>query len=123
MGIFSKINSCILALSVVITTFGQVQPSSGDTPVSSPLQESQIPLYSGLSSQFIWGLIDFDSGSSLFNLYSNADSEEDSKNSLDAEIARESTLGRLSSLYLAIARAIDINPSIGEILYPFHFYF
>lgn len=123
MGVFSKINSCILALSVVITTFGQVQPLSGVTPVFPDTQESTVPAYSGLSSQFVWGLIDFDRSSTLINFYSEASSEEDLKNSLDAEIARESSLARLSALYLVIARAIDINPSIGEILYPFHFYF
>lgn len=124
MGNFSKISSWILAVAVVFASFGQMQTSPGETPIFPDTQESNIPAYSGFTSQILWGLIDFDSSPSLFNLYSNTDSsEEESKNSIDAQVSRESSLERLSALYLLIARNTDVNPSIGEILYPFHFYF
>jgi hypothetical protein len=123
MSIFSKINSCFLALAVVFATFGQMHISSGNASIFPETQESNIPAYSGITSQNLWGLIDFERSSTLINFYAEADSEEDSKNSIEAEKARESSLTKLSVLYLAIAKNIDVHPSVGEILYPFHFYF
>lgn len=123
MSRFSKINCVLLAIAVAFTTLSQVQISSGQAPIFPDAQESGIPAYSGITSHLLWGFIDFDSSSSLFNLYSTTDSEEDSKDNIDAESARESSLERLSALYLFIARDIDGNPTIGELLYPFHFYF
>lgn len=123
MSFFSKIISCFLAVTVVFATFSQMQTSSGKAPVFPDTEESNIPAYSGFATQILWGLIDFEKSSTLINLYSEAGSEEDSKNSIEAEIARESSHAGLSALYLLIAKDIDVHPSIGEILYPFHFHF
>lgn len=123
MSIFSKINSCFLAVAVVFATFGQMQISSGNALIYPDAQESNIPAYSGTTSQNLWGLIDSERSTSLINFYAEADSEEDSENSNKAETARESSLTKLSALYLVIAKELIVLPSIGEILYPFHFYF
>ncbi|MDZ7719723.1 MAG: hypothetical protein U5K72_12975 [Balneolaceae bacterium] len=123
MSNFSKFSSWFLAAAVVLATFGQIQNSSGEAPFFQHPQESNIPAYSGITSHILWDLIDFNSSSSLFNLYSNTNSEEDSNDHLEAEAARESSLEAISALYLSTARDIDISPTIGELLYPFYFYF
>lgn len=123
MSIFSKINSLFLAAAVVFTTFGQIQTLPGADQILSHSEGTESPAYSGISSQNIWGVINLDSSSSLFNVYSNSESEEDRKNISKTLADLESSLTKSSSLYLLFARDIDGSPSVRELLYPFQFYF
>jgi len=123
MNIFSKINSVFLAAAILFSTFGQLQILQGVEQVFTHSTANDAATYSNISSQNIWGVINLDGSNSLFNLFSNSESEEDRKNSLESIKWRESALTKISSLYLLFARDIALSPSIGDLLYPFHFYF
>ena len=123
MNIFSKIYSVFLAAAVVLTTFGQLQTSQSFEKVYTHSTGNDTATYSNISSQNIWGVINLDGSTSLFNLFSSSESEEDRKNGLESITGRESTLTKISSYYLLFARDITLSPSVGDLLYPFHFYF
>jgi hypothetical protein len=123
MNIFSKINSVFLAVAVVFTTFGQLQTLPGVEQAFTHSTETDAASYSNISSKNIWGVINLDGSSSLFNVFSNSDSEEDWKNSSKTIGSRETALTKISFLYLLLSRDIVISPSIADLLYPFHFYF
>jgi hypothetical protein len=123
MNIFSKINSVFLAVAVVFTTFGQLQTLPGVEQAFTQSTETDAASYSNISSKNIWGVINLDGSSSLFNVFSNSDSEEDWKNSSKTIGSRETALTKISFLYLLLSRDIVISPSIADLLYPFHFYF
>jgi hypothetical protein len=123
MNIFSKINSVFLAAAILFSTFGQLQILQGVEHVFTHSTANDAATYSNISSQNIWGVINLDGSNSLFNLFSNSESEEDRKNSLESITGRESAFTKISSLYLLFARDIALSPSIGDLLYPFHFYF
>lgn len=123
MNIFSKINSVFLAAAVVFSTFGQLQILQGVEQGFTHTTANDAATYSNITSQNIWGVINLDGSNSLFNLFSNSESEEDRKKSLESITGRESALTKISSLYLLLARDITLSPSVGDLLYPFHFYF
>lgn len=123
MNIFSKINSVFLATAVVFSTFGHLQILQSVEQDFTHSTGNDAATYSNISSQNIWGVINLDGSNSLFNLFSNSESEEDRKNSLESITGRESALTKISCLYLLFARDIALSPSIGDLLYPFHFYF
>ncbi len=123
MSIFSKINSLFLVAAVVVTTFGQVQTLPSAARTFTDFEGTETPVYSSTSTYTIWGVINLDGNSSLFNVFSNSDSEEDRKDRSKTTAARESALTKISSLYLLFAKDIDFSTSVRELLYPFHFYF
>jgi hypothetical protein len=123
MNIFSKINSVFLAVAVVFTTFGQLQTLPGVEQAFTQSTETDAASYSNISSKNIWGVINLDGSSSLFNVFSNSDSEEDWKKCSKTIGSRETALTKISFLYLLLSRDIVISPSIADLLYPFHFYF
>lgn len=123
MSIFSKVNFLFLSVAVVFTTFGQLQTSSGTPRILPHSEESETSVYSEISNRNLWGVIDSNISSSLLNFYLESDFEEDRKGSSDSDSKRQSALERISFLYLSIAKKIELSPTIGELLYPFYFYF